>query len=261
VVTGKARANIRRFIRTQQRDQYIILGKSILQKSFKKYKKSFSDRTLIEFLPQLRMKNIDELYASVGSGIHTAVEIYGRVHPEHLPVIEETPDETLKIAESKVDKSSDRKADQRSSIPLRGLIPGMAIHYAGCCHPLPGDRVVGIVQTGKGVTIHTRDCATLVQYESEPDRWLDVSWDAENTPESIHVGRLYVLLSNQSGALAKLSTVVSQQDANIINFKITNRTESFFDIVVDVEVKDADHLADIIGSLRSVSQIVSVERV
>ncbi|USO01170.1 MAG: bifunctional (p)ppGpp synthetase/guanosine-3',5'-bis(diphosphate) 3'-pyrophosphohydrolase [Alphaproteobacteria bacterium] len=261
VVTGKARANIRRFIRTQQRDQYIILGKSILQKYFKKYKKAFSDRTFIEFLSNFRMKSLDELYASVGSGVYTAADVYTRMHPENRSGAEENAEQTQNTVPSIIDKASNRKTDKRSAIPLRGLIPGMAIHYAGCCHPLPGDRVVGIVQTGKGVTIHTRDCATLMHYESEPDRWLDVSWDSENTPESTHVGRLYVLLSNQSGALAKLSTVVSQQDANIINFKITNRTENFFDIVVDVDVKNADHLTDIIASLRSVSQIVSVERV
>lgn len=261
VVTGKARANIRRFIRTQQREQYILLGKSILQKQFKKNNKSFSDRTLIEFLPKLRLKNVDELYASVGSGVYTATEIYNQMFPEHESTEAELQPDELKISTANTEKAIDRKSGSKGAVPLHGLIPGMAIHYAGCCHPLPGDRVVGIVQTGKGVTIHTRDCSTLVRYESEPDRWLDVSWDSEADQQDIHVGRLYVLLSNQSGALAKMSTIVSQQEANIINFKITNRTETFFDIVVDIEVRDADHLTNIIGSLRSASEIVSVERV
>lgn len=261
VVTGKARANIRRFIRTQQREQYILLGKSILQKLFKKKSKSFSDRALIEFLPRLRLKNVDELYVRVGSGVYTAAEVYNQMFPDQERIAEKTDDEECVLAEAKSEKAPDRPVKGKTAISLHGLIPGMAIHYAGCCHPLPGDRIVGIVQTGKGVTIHTRDCSTLTQYESEPDRWLDVSWDSEADHHEIHVGRLYVLLSNQSGALAKMSTIVSHQDANIINFKITNRTETFFDIVVDIEVKDADHLTNIIGSLRAVSQIVSVERV
>src|SRR3546814_3741811 len=82
----------------------------------------------------------------------------------------------------------------RDSIPITGLIDGMAVHLARCCHPLPGERIVGIVTTGKGVTIHTIDCETLENYQHEPERWLDVGWDAERS--TAHVGRLTVVIAN-----------------------------------------------------------------
>lgn len=253
VVTGKARANIRRFIRNQQRQQYIILGKSILQKAFKKENVKFHEKECSVCFSHYKAKSLDDIYVMVGSGAIHAHEVVRKIHPEIEG--ESKPTHELPII-------SKRSADlHHHAVPLKGLVPGMAIHYAGCCHPLPGDRIVGIVITGKGVTIHTRDCETLRQYDDEPERWLDVSWEDAESITDKHSGRIYVMLVNESGSLANLSTVISQQEANIINLKITNRTENFFDMIVDLEVKSSDHLSNIIGSLRSAKNIVSVERV
>lgn len=255
VVTGKARANIRRFIRNQQRKQYIILGRSILQKTFRKENTPLNEKDLGRFFSELKAKSVEDIYANVGAGMISAIEVLHKVHPQTITKEETTGEFVIKPVKSKKDTG------ETHAVPLKGLVPGMAIHYAGCCHPLPGDRIVGIVITGKGVTIHTRDCETLQQYESEPERWLDVSWEDADINQEKHTGRLYVMLLNESGSLANLSTTISQQDANIMNLKITNRTESFFDMVVDLEVKSSEHLANIIASLRSSRNIVSVERV
>ena len=142
-----------------------------------------------------------------------------------------------------------RKASE-NAVPIRGLIPGMAVHYAGCCHPLPGDRIVGIVTTGKGVTIHTIDCDTLESFAEMPERWLDVAWNAPDGGEpGGHVGRIHVTIGNEPGSLGSLTTVIGKNAGNITNLKITNRTPDFFEILVDIEVQDVRHLTNIIAAL------------
>jgi GTP pyrophosphokinase len=145
-------------------------------------------------------------------------------------------------------------------MPIKGLIPGMAVHFARCCHPLPGDRIVGIVTTGKGVTIHTIDCETLEQFADTPERWIDVSWgDGQDSMES-RIGRLMVTINNQAGALGTISTVIAKSGGNITNLKITSRSTDFWDMYLDVSVLDTKHLNNIVAALRATPQVVSVER-
>ncbi len=136
----------------------------------------------------------------------------------------------------------------------------MAIHYAGCCHPLPGDRIVGIVTTGKGVTIHTIDCETLESFADAPERWLDVSWNIDSEVSPGHVGRLHVVVANSPGSLGSMSTIIGKAEGNITNLKITNRSADFFEMTVDVEVSDIRHLSNIIAALRATPVVNSVER-
>jgi GTP diphosphokinase / guanosine-3',5'-bis(diphosphate) 3'-diphosphatase len=135
----------------------------------------------------------------------------------------------------------------------------MALHFAGCCDPRPGDRIVGIVTTGKGVTIHTIDCDTLESFSNEPERWLDVAWSSEET-DAGHVGRINVTIANEPGNLGSLTTTIGKQGGNISNLKITNRSTDFFEIMVDIEVADVKHLSTIIAALRATPVINSVER-
>jgi GTP pyrophosphokinase len=135
----------------------------------------------------------------------------------------------------------------------------MAIHFAGCCHPIPGDKIVGIVTTGKGITIHTMDCAVLENYSDSPERWIDVAWDATDAEES-YVGRIRVTVAHEQGSIATLTNVIAQEKGNINNFKIVNRTTDMFEILVDVEVKGDTHMNNIIANLRSKPLIYSVDR-
>ena len=136
----------------------------------------------------------------------------------------------------------------------------MAVHFAGCCHPLPGDRIVGLVTTGKGVTIHTIDCDTLERYTDAPERWLDVGWDSGAANDEAHVGRLNVVVSNEPGTLGELSTLIGKQKGNITNLRITHRSTDFFEMMVDIEVQDVKHLTNIMAALRASPAINSVER-
>jgi GTP diphosphokinase / guanosine-3',5'-bis(diphosphate) 3'-diphosphatase len=135
----------------------------------------------------------------------------------------------------------------------------MALHFAGCCHPIPGDRIVGIVTTGKGVTVHTMECETLENYSDAPERWIDVAWERDNT-EIAHVGRLKAHVSHEPAALATVTNVIAKEMGNINNLKIINRSSDFFEILLDIEVKDSKHLSNIIAGLRSKEVVQSVER-
>jgi GTP diphosphokinase / guanosine-3',5'-bis(diphosphate) 3'-diphosphatase len=250
VVTGKARACIRRFVRTQQRTQYLDLGRSIVQKAFRQDGQEFSERPLEAVMRQFNCTTVEDLYVAVGQGLCTGREVVNAAFP-HPP---EPKDKVVPLARA---RRKGRAND--NAVPIRGLIPGMAVHFAGCCHALPGDRIVGIVTTGKGVTIHTIDCDTLESFADEPERWLDVAWSSEEA-DAAHVGRINVTIANEPGNLGSLTTTIGKQGGNISNLKITNRSIDFFEIMVDIQVADVKHLSTIIAALRATPVINSVER-
>jgi len=254
VVTGKARACIRRFIRTQQRAQYLELGRSILAKDFRHDGHDLSEKALDGALKKLKYETVDELLVGVGSGNVTGREVIHAVFPGV-----KSADGTIPTP-PKRQRSRKPQAKDGMAIPITGLIPGMAINFAGCCHPLPGDRIVGIVATGKGVTIHTIDCETLESFADVPERWLDVAWHMDPAKAEAHVGRLHVVVANEPGSLGSLSTVIGKSEGNITNLKITNRSMDFFEMMIDVEVKDVKHLTNIIAALRATPAINTVER-
>jgi len=251
VVTGKARARIRRFIRTQQRAQYLDLGKAIVQKAFRQEGQEFSERPLQAVLKQLNCASTEDLFVAVGEGILTGREVVNTAFP---PAPDVNKDKVVPLS-----RARRRPVGKDNAVSIRGLIPGMALHFAGCCHPLPGDRIVGIVTTGKGVTIHTIDCDTLETFNDEPERWIDVAWSSDEA-ENIHVGRINVTIANEPGNLGSLTTTIGKQGGNISNLKITNRSSDFFEIMVDIQVADVKQLSTIIAALRATPVINSVER-
>ncbi|NIZ02178.1 RelA/SpoT family protein [Thalassospira lucentensis] len=250
VVTGKARARIRRFIRQQQEDQYKDLGKAILQKAFRQEGYDYSDKAIDGVLKIFKLPSADALLSSVGAGHHTGREVVHAVFPGSRDT-----ETARKIIPA--EKGRARKHDH--AIPLKGLIPGMAVHYAGCCHPLPGDRIVGIVTTGKGVTIHTIDCDTLETFTEQPERWLDVGWDNDGEPEHF-IGRLGLTVGHEQGALSSITSVIAKNHGNITNLRFTNRTTDFFEMLIDVDVVDVKHLTNIIAALRATPVVNTVER-
>ena len=257
VVTGKAKSRIRRFIRQQQQAEYLNLGKAMLQKVLKQEGYNYNEKHLNNDLcRKFKTDSSVELLAGIGSGHISSREIFYELHPEHHP---REKKKTLKNLFENAEKKTHKK-NKASPMPIKGLIPGMALHFARCCHPLPGDKIVGIVMTGKGVTIHTIDCETLESFADTPERWLDISWEeGEDSPES-HVGRLIVTIANTPGSLGTLSTVIGKNGGNITNLKIVNRSLDFWDMMVDVYVHDLNHLSDIIAAMRATTEITAVNR-
>ena len=265
VVTGKAKAAIRRFIRTRQREQYIQLGKSLLEKAFHEEGYEVTEKGLDGVRINFKQASTDDLIATVGAGLVGAREVLTSVYPGLKQPRKGGADVVpISRARSKSGKTAESGRGGRlegEQIPIRGLIPGMAVHFARCCHPLPGDRIVGIITTGKGVTIHTIDCATLESFSEAPERWIDVGWDSMSEGGGgVYTGRLRIPVATQPGSLSSLSTVIARHQGNISNLRIVNRSMDFFDMVIDVEVSDVKHLADITAALRATPAINAVER-
>jgi GTP pyrophosphokinase len=265
VVTGKARARIRRFLAQQMRDQHRDAGKSLLAKAFRQDGVDGSEKVLEPTAKQLKQASVDDLYVAVATGIIGPKDVVYAAYPElrgsgaprMMPAFmgagttARSPRSTILRAES--------------NMPVTGLVAGMDVHYAGCCHPLPGDKIVGIVTTGKGVTIHIKDCTTLDTFAATPERFIDVDWDTTaigrmDPKTSKFIGRISVIANNSPQALANLTNAVSQQGGAIANLKITHRQQDFFEAIVDVEIRDTRHLNQVIAGLRGAANIAQVER-
>jgi len=253
VATGRAKARIRRLIRLEQRDQYISLGREVAKAAAAEAGQNFSEPMLRPVLKKFELETHDDLFAALGEGLFTEAELISVLAPTAAP-------STTKVGEDRQAGRSAASQDNTNvkALPLKGLIPGMAVHYARCCHPLPGDQIIGIVTSGKGVTVHVSDCATLEAFSHTPERWLDVDWEEKSLER--RVGRVRITLQNSPGALGAVSNTIGRQGGNISNLRFSSRAEDFFELIVDIEVDSLDHLAIIIAALRADSVITTIER-
>jgi len=265
VVTGKARARIRRYVASQQRAQTLEQGRTALTRAFRQEGLDGSEKVLEASLTKLKCASVPDLYVAVGSGSIGPKDVIHAAYPEMLEAARGPRMMPGLLARPPTAKPPSRD----SGMAITGLVAGMAVHYAGCCHALPGDPIVGIVTTGKGVTIHTKRCPTLETFAATPERFIDVDWDYEagsNSPVGAsskaakHTGRISVIAANEPSTLANLTNAVSRQDGAVTNLKITNRQQDFIEILLDVEVRDLRHLSMVIAGLRAVSGLTQVER-
>lgn len=252
VVTGKARAHIRRRIREEAQAEYAKLGKEILQKMFAKEGYDLTNEGMKAATKKLDYKRRRDIYAAVGEGQVMARQVLEAIYPG---VRSEPEPKVVNFSKAR----GKNKSKQETAVPIKGLTPGLAVHMSECCHPLPGDRIVGILTAGKGVDIHTIDCETLESMADDADRWLDLVWDADRVGE-FHLGRINLVVLNEPGSLGALSTVIAQNRGNISNLKIVNRSNDFFEMDLDIEVTSVRHLTNIIAALRASPAINSVER-
>jgi len=245
VVTGRARAEIRRFLRHAQRDEHVRFGRKILEKAFADEGRELTDKAVGEVVKKLRLAKAEDVYADVGRGALRGHEVLQAVFPE------------LKRA-GKVAKKS--KPGEVKPISIRGLTEGISYNLGQCCHPLPGDRIVGINTPGEGLVIHTIDCAELDSAHNMDD-WLDVGWGQGASEMGLSVARIQVRVKNAPGSLATVMTAIAANGGNIFNMKVTSRNPLFFEFIVDIEVRDVAHLQNILGALRVSDAVESVDRV
>ncbi len=265
VTTGKARSRIRRFLGQQMREQHRDGGKSTLAKAFRQEGVDGSEKILEATAKTLKQASLDDLYVAVGTGTLGPKDVVYAAYPELREA--RAPRMLPAFMGQALTAKSPRTALPKgeTGMAVTGLVSGMDVSYAGCCHPLPGDKIVGIVATGKGVTVHTKDCPTLETFAATPERFIDVDWDTgtlskPDTKASRFVGRVSVICGNSSGALAALTNAISKQDGAIANLKIINRQQDFFEALVDVEVRDLRQLNQVIAGLRGAAGVAQVER-
>ena len=255
VVTGKARARIRRFVHQQQREQSRDMGRAELAKAFRQAGVDGSEKALDPALKTLKFATAEDLAVAVGNGNLSARDVVHAAYPElrqssrAAHMIPALPRSTRSAARRLV-----------HSMPITGLVPGLAYHLAGCCHSVPGVEIVVIIASGKGVTIHARDCQTLESFAATPERFIDVGWNAATAGGAGHTARISVIASNEPAALANMTNAVAKQDGALSNLKIVNRQQDFLEVLVDVDVRDVNHLSKVIAGLRVVAGIKSVER-
>jgi len=259
VVTGKARSRIRRFLRTRQRNDFIAHGRELLQRAAQKERLAVGDKRLEPVLEGLHQKSVEDLLAAIGEGALGARVVIEALRRDQQPGTLASPAE---VADAKVVPLRRSRPtpmpDGREGL-ISGLLPGMAISFAGCCHAIPGDAIVGVVRTGRGVAIHRSDCPTLSRKTDDPDRWLDLGWNPA-AKDTKAVARLQIMTTNEPGSLGSLSTVVGKQGGNITDLRFGSRSPELYEIILDVEVDNRDHLERIVASLRATPVVTSVER-
>jgi guanosine-3',5'-bis(diphosphate) 3'-pyrophosphohydrolase len=263
VVTGKARARIRRFIHQQQRQQHLDAGRAELAKAFRQAGLDGSEKALEPALKTLKLAAADDLYIAVGNGNVGPKDVVHAAYPE----LRQAP-RAPRMIPAPPPRANNRHPHRSDfDMPITGLVPGMAHHFAGCCHPVPGDEIVGIVTTGKGVTIHARDCQTLAGFAATPERFIDVDWNHEglfaSRPDGktlSHTARISVIGANEPSALANLTNAIAKQEGAVASLKIVSRQEDFIEALVDVDVRDVAHLSKVIAGLRGAVGVKGVER-
>ncbi|HEY3639155.1 MAG TPA: bifunctional (p)ppGpp synthetase/guanosine-3',5'-bis(diphosphate) 3'-pyrophosphohydrolase, partial [Rhizomicrobium sp.] len=244
VVTGRARAEIKRFLRHARREEHAKLGRKILEKAFADENVELTTKAVNEVAKKLRLTKPDDVYAQVGRGALRADDVLHAVFPE----IRRNP-------------TRSKRSDSRRPISIKGLTAGIAYRLGDCCHPLPGDRIVGLMVPGEGAVIHTIDCAELEKAQSSMNDWLDVRWDANAREADNAVARVRVRVKNAPGSLAVLASVIGNNGGNISNLKVASRNPVYFEFLVDIEVRDVEHLENILGALRVNAAVESVDRV
>jgi guanosine-3',5'-bis(diphosphate) 3'-pyrophosphohydrolase len=249
VVTGRARAEIRRFLRHAQRDEHVKFGRKILEKVFADEHRELTDKAIEEVAKKLRLPRADDVLVEVGRGQLRPNEVLEAVFPE------------LKRDGFRRAVRHNKGQKDVDAISIKGLTEGISYKLGQCCHPLPGDRIVGVMVPGEGVVVHTIDCAELERPQAQMRDWLDVSWGAHAAEIGPSVARVHVRVRNAPGALATVAGVVGNSGGNISNLKIAARNPLYFEMLVDIEVRDVAHLQDILGALRVDAAVESVDRV
>jgi GTP pyrophosphokinase len=267
VVTGKARARIRRFVHARLREEHMEGGRAAIAKAFRQEGLEATEKLLEGALKALKQPGLEELYTAVGSGSLSAKDVLHAAVPE-LRIPPRAADlmplsrPRGRLGASPLLGRPDRPGASRSTnstgLPVTGLVSGMPFHFAGCCHPLPGERILGIVTTGKGVTIHATDCHTLENFAATPERFLDVDWDEASA--AARVGRVVVETRTRSSALSALAETVAQNDGAIAGLKVQHRDGDSIEVLLDIEVTDLRHLERIMAALRAPADNLRVER-
>jgi guanosine-3',5'-bis(diphosphate) 3'-pyrophosphohydrolase len=267
VVTGKARAAIRRATRAAIRDQYSGLGRRILERLCQRAKIGYSDEQLEGALPRLARASIEDVMSAVGRGEMKAADVVRAMYPDYKDerVTGAAPQgdsgwfglNRAKAVKFKVPETG----ENRAAIPIRGINADLPVRFAPNGGAVPGDRIVGIMTAGEGITIYPIQSPALKEFEDQPERWLDVRWDVDEKMPQRFPARLAVQSVNEPGSLAQIAQVIAEHDGNIDNIRMSRQSPDFTEVTIDLEVYDLKHLTSIISQLRAKKVIAAAERV
>jgi GTP diphosphokinase / guanosine-3',5'-bis(diphosphate) 3'-diphosphatase len=274
-VTGKARSAIRRATRNAARAQYGKLGREILERAFSRRGKAFSEEAIGQALGRLSQKTTEDVIAAVGRGELASADVIKAVWPEAMPG--EVPKRRRKVKRTEEgwfglgkvmglkfrwpgSSSGRSRPAGASSIPIRGLRGDLPVSFAQD-GAVPGDRIVGILTAGQGITIYPIHAEALKVFDEEPERWIDVTWDIDEDNPQRFPAKIAVTALNEPGSLAQVAAVIGQADGNIDNIKIMKQVPDYAEMVIDLEVWDLTHLNEILVGLRAKDVVSSATRV
>jgi RelA/SpoT family (p)ppGpp synthetase len=267
VVTGKARAAIRRATRAAVRNQYSGLGRRILERLCQRAKIAYADEKLEGALPRLARASVEDVMSAVGRGEMKAADVVRAMYPDYkdervTPLAPKSESGWFGLKRAKAVKFKlPEKAENGAAIPIRGINTDLPVRFAPNGGAVPGDRIVGIMTPGEGITIYPIHSPALQQFEDEPERWLDVRWDVEEKAPQRFPAQLAVQSVNEPGTLAQIAQVIAEHDGNIDNIRMTRQSPDFTELTIDLGVYDLKHLTSIISQLRAKKVIANVERV
>ncbi len=257
VKTSRARAKIRQFIQTEENVRAIDVGRKLLEKEAKRFdvpKASLEDGGLAPAVSSLGFSKVDELLAQVGYGKVAARQVLDALVPEGQ-LKERAPDHPVVSAVKRVLRPGAAAADR---ITVSGA-DDLMVTRARCCNPIRGEKIVGYVTRGKGVSVHAASCPNVLNLMYDPQRRIDVEWDKGGDPAPYTV-RLTMQVEDRKGMLAALSASISDINTNILGLEATTGDDAHARIDVTVEIKDMKHLEKVIKSLRSVDGVIGIER-
>ncbi len=237
VVTGRAKAAIRRRLREEDRERFIKLGRELARVAFDHVGKKATEKALATAAKQLGLKSAADLLARIGAAELPARDVIEALYPE-------------------LDQSGEEVEPKRAVV---GLEPNQTFKRAACCQPVPGERIVGITYRGQGVVIHAIDCEALAEFEEQSHRWVDLQWHS-GTHAPVNTVSLDLTIRNDAGVLGRICTLIGEQHANISDLHFLDRKPDFFRLIVDVELRDVEHLHAIMLALEAESDVASIER-
>jgi len=248
--TGRAKSAQRRLERHAKREEFGRLGRDLVAHALHRYGHDLAETSLKHAAEHLGKHDEDELFIAVGEGLIKASAVAVAAFPG---------------LEEKVRKDSVRRPmeAEKAKLYVRGsdLTPGVALHFAECCSPIPGDRIIGVHMPGKGVVVHTIDCEQLATMEDGDITWIDLAWTPTALHKTLATGRIIATVENKRGVLAELCRIIAENEGDILNLRMARRTSDFFDMIFDVEVADAKHLTNILAAMRTSKAVKDVERV
>ena len=237
-VTGRAKTAIRKALREEDRERFIRLGRELVRVSFENIDKNPTDKALKTAGKSLGLNNVDDLLERVGAAEITSRDVVSAVYPE--------------LAKSVGTEIEARRA-------VIGLDTNQMHRRAQCCQPIPGERIVGITYRGEGVVVHTIDCEILATLEDQPERWIDLHWQ-EGTHSATNTITLEMTITNDAGVLGRICTHIGENDANISDLVFIDRKPDYFRLLIEVDLRDTEHMHIIMNVLEADSNVASVAR-
>jgi GTP pyrophosphokinase len=262
VKTSRARARIRLWLRREEKEQAVHLGREICERELKRYettlKKMVKSGHIKLLLKELRCNSLDELLAKVGTGavtVHNLVKALQppEFHDEKVPGTASTPQE---IAARMVSQQKVVGQGGESAISIDG-IDDMLVKISQCCHPVPGDPIIGFITTGRGISVHKASCENLLT--TDPQRWIAVSWTGAQTIQ--HRVEILVTAENRRGIVATISAAINTDDANILGIPMRITPAGIVELQITIEVSSLEHLQILLQHLRQLDSVISVRRV